>query len=140
MLTEVSAGRMSISDYVRWSATNPAKIWGLYPRKGVVQAGSQADLTLVDLGREWVIDDALLHSRSKVTPWNGRSVRGLPIHTLVRGRFVMRERALVTETRGWGRSVHPLQRLPDAAPRNVDQTMDAIVRSGAAAGHSEKAA
>ena len=140
MLTEVSAGRMSISDYVRWSAANPAKIWGLYPRKGVVQAGSQADLTLVDLGREWVIDDALLHSRSKVTPWNGRCVRGLPIHTLVRGRFVMRERALVTETRGWGRSVHPLQRLPDAAPRNVDQTMDAIVRSGAAAGHSEKAA
>jgi dihydroorotase len=139
MLTEVNAGRMSISDYVRWGAANPAKIWGLYPRKGVVQAGSQADLTLVDLGRESVIDDALLHSRSKVTPWNGRSVRGLPIHTLVRGRFVMRERALVTETRGWGRSVHTLQQLPDAAPCNVDQTMEAIVRGGARA-QSEKAA
>ena len=66
MLTEVNAGRMSISDYVRWSAANPAKIWGLYPRKGVVQAGAQADLALVDLGRESVIDDALLQSRSKV--------------------------------------------------------------------------
>ena len=54
MLTEVNAGRMSISDYVRWSAANPAKIWGLYPRKGVVQAGAQADLALVDLGRESV--------------------------------------------------------------------------------------
>ena len=46
----------------------------------------------------------------------------------------------MTETRGWGRSVHPMQRLPDAAPRNVDQTMDAIVRSGAASAQSEKAA
>src|SRR3954466_1818097 len=46
MLTEVNAGRMSISDYVRWSAAKPAKIWGLYPRKGVVQAGAQADLPL----------------------------------------------------------------------------------------------
>jgi dihydroorotase len=81
----------------------------------------------------------LLQSRSKVTPWNERSVRGLPIHTLVRGRFVMRERALVSETRGWGRSVHTLQRLPDAAPRNVDQTMEAIVRGGDVQVQSEKA-
>jgi dihydroorotase len=139
MLTEVNAGRMSISDYVRWSAANPAKIWGLYPRKGVVQAGAQADLALVDLGRESVIDDALLQSRSKATPWHGRPVRGLPIHTLVRGRFVMRERALVPETRGWGRSVHTLQQLPAAAPRNVEQTMEAIVRGGDRA-QSERAA
>ena len=53
MLTEVNAGRMSICDYVRWSAANPAKIWGLYPRKGVIQAGTDADLALVDLEREW---------------------------------------------------------------------------------------
>src|SRR3954454_9467289 len=94
MLNEVNAGRMSISDYVRWSAANPAKIWGLYPRKGVVQPGAQADLALVDLGRASVIDNALLQSRSKATPWHGRPVRGLPVHTLVRGRFVMRERLL----------------------------------------------
>ena len=53
MLTEVNAGRMSICDYVRRSAANPAKIWGLYPRKGVIQAGADADLAIVDLGREW---------------------------------------------------------------------------------------
>jgi dihydroorotase len=132
MLTEVDAGRASICDYVRWSAANPAKIWGLYPRKGVVQAGSEADLALVDLGRKWTIDDAALQSRSKITPWHGRAVCGLPIHTLVRGRFVMRERGLVAETRGWGRSVHAIQQMPAAAPRNIDQTMDAIVRAGGA--------
>ena len=79
MLTAVDAGRMSIRDYVRWSAFNPARIWGLYPRKGAIQAGSEADLALVDLGRRWTIEDALLQSRSKITPWNGReSVPGYP--------------------------------------------------------------
>src|SRR5712692_5201045 len=128
LLTEVDAGRIDICDYVRWSAANPARIWGLYPRKGAVQVGSDADLAIVDLNRRWTIDDAALQSRSKITPWHGRPVRGLPIHTLVRGRFVMRDRALVSETRGWGRSVHAIQRLPDAAARNVDQAMDAILR------------
>ena len=90
------------------------KIWGLYPRKGVIAAGSDADLALVDLDRSWTIDDAKLQSRSKITPWHGRPVRGLPLHTLVRGRFVMRDRALVADTRGWGRSVHAIQRMPAA--------------------------
>ena len=138
MLTEVNAGRMGICDYVRWSAANPAKIWGLFPRKGVIQAGAEADLALVDLGRAWTIDDAKLQSRSKITPWHGRAVRGLPVHTLVRGRFVMRERELIADTRGWGRSVHTIQHLPPAAPRNADQTMDAIVR--AAGDRSDQAA
>jgi dihydroorotase len=129
MLTEVSAGRMSICDYVRRSAANPAKVWGLYPRKGVIQAGADADLAIVDLGRQWTIDDAKLQSRSKKTPWHGRAVTGQPLHTLVRGRLVMRERALLPETRGWGRSVHTIQRMPEAQPRNADQTMDAIVRA-----------
>jgi dihydroorotase len=103
----------------------------LYPRKGAIQAGTDADLAVVDLTRDWTIDDAKLQSRSKITPWNGRAVTGLPIHTLVRGRFVMRDRALIAGTRGWGRSVLTFQRMPDAAPRNADQTMDAIVRARA---------
>jgi dihydroorotase len=120
---------MGVSDYVRWSAANPAKIWGLYPRKGAVQAGSDADLAIVDLGCRWTIDDAQLQSRSRITPWHGRPVCGLPIHTLVRGRFVMRDRALMAQTRGWGRSVHTIQHLPKPTLRNADQTMDAILRA-----------
>ncbi len=49
MLTEVDRGRMSICDYVRLSAFNPAKIWGLYPRKGAIAPGSDADIAIVDL-------------------------------------------------------------------------------------------
>jgi dihydroorotase len=127
MLTAVNAGRLTICDYVRLSAAAPAKIWGLYPRKGALQPGADADIAIVDLKREWTIDDGKLQSRSKITPWHGWRVKGLPIHTLVRGRFVMRERRLVEDTRGWGRSVHAIQRMPKASPRNTNQTMAAIV-------------
>ncbi len=130
MLTEAAAGRFSVSDYVRWSSFNPAKIWGLYPRKGVIQAGADADIAVVDLAREWTLDDAKLQSLSKVTPFHGRKVKGLPVHTLVRGRFVMKDRALMAETRGWGRSVHAIQNLPPPSLQNTDSTMQAIVRAG----------
>ena len=130
MLTEAAAGRFSVSDYVRWSAFNPAKIWGLYPRKGVIQAGADADIAIVDLDREWSIDDAKLQSISKITPFHGRKVKGLPMHTLVRGRFVMKDRTLVPATRGWGRSVHAIQNLPAPRLNNTDNTMQAIVRAG----------
>lgn len=139
MLTEVATGRYSISDYVRWSAANPAKIWGLYPRKGVIQPGTDADIAVVDLEREWTIDDLKLQSLSKITPFHGRHVTGLPIHTLVRGRFVMKDRALVSGTRGWGRSVHAIQQMPQASPKNTDNTMSAIVRAGTAAGQENAA-
>jgi dihydroorotase len=127
MLTEAAKGRFSICDYVRWSAFNPARAWGLYPHKGVIAPGADADLALVDLIRPWTIDDAKIQSRSKISPWQGREVRGLPIHTLVRGRFVMRDRTLVATARGWGRSVHRIQEMPASALRNADQTMQAIV-------------
>jgi dihydroorotase len=127
MLTEVANGRYSISDYVRWSAANPAKVWGLYPRKGVIAPGADADITVVDLGRAWTIDDAKIQSRAKISPWHGRGVKGLPLHTLVRGRFVMRDRKLMPDARGWGRSVHTIQRMPPPAVRHADETMAAIV-------------
>jgi dihydroorotase len=128
MLTEVARGRYSICDYVRWSAVNPAKIWGLYPKKGAIAPGADADIAIVDLRRAWTIDDARIQSRSKISPWHGRAVTGLPIHTLVRGRFVMRDRTLVAGTRGWGRSVHTIQRMPPAAVRNADATMAATLQ------------
>ena len=130
MLTEINKGRAAITDYVRWSAVNPAKAWGLYGTKGVIQPGAHADLALVDLAREAVIANERLHSRSKLTPWNARPVKGVPVHTLVRGRFVMRDRELVAETRGWGRSVKAAQAMPAPAPRNTDKTMAAIVATG----------
>jgi dihydroorotase len=136
MLTAVSEGRLSISDYVRLSAANPAKIWGLHPRKGTIQPGADADLALVDLAAAWTIDDGRLQSRSKVSPWHGRAVKGLPVHTLVRGRFVMRERTLMEDARGWGRSVHAIQQTPPPVIRNADQTLAAVTRAIATTGET----
>jgi dihydroorotase len=128
MLTAVNAGRMTICDYVRLSAAAPAKIWGLFPRKGAIVPGADADIAIVDLKREWTIADAALQSRSRITPWNGRRVQGLPVHTLVRGRFVMKDRTLMAETRGYGRSVHAIQQTPAPILQNTDRTMKAVVR------------
>jgi len=134
MLTEAARERFSICDYVRWSAANPAKIWGLYPRKGVIAPGADADIAIVDPGRSWTIDDARIQSRAKISPWHGRAVTGLPLHTLVRGRFVMRDRTLVAPTRGWGRSVHAIQHMPPATVRHAGDTMAAIVKAPAPVG------
>jgi dihydroorotase len=123
MLTEVNRGRATLEDYVRWSAENPAKIWGLYPRKGALTVGSDADIAIVDINREWTIDDALIQSRSKISPWQGRKATALPIHTLVRGRFVMKDRVLQENARGSGRSgaCHPADANRRAAQyRNDD--------------------
>lgn len=127
MLTEVANRGASLNDYVRWSAENPAKVWGLYPQKGTLMIGSDADIAIVDVAREWIVDDAQTQSIAKISPWQGRKVKGLPIHTLVRGRFVMRDRVL-QDTKGWGRSVHDIQRMPPAEPRNVAATMSAILK------------
>jgi dihydroorotase len=126
MLTEIAKGRATLQDYVRWSAENPAKIWGLYPRKGTLTVGSDADIAIVDLNRKWTVDDAAIQSTSKISPWHGRAASALPIHTIVRGRFAMKDRILQEDARGTGRSVHAIQQMPTPEPRNADSTMAAI--------------
>jgi dihydroorotase len=128
MLTQVRSGRLLITDYVRLTSTKPAKAFGLYPAKGALLPGSDADITLVDLDRTHTIRAAELNSRSKITPFEGHSVTGLPIHTLVRGRFVMRDRKLVAATKGWGQPVNRIQRMPKPQPRNLDQSLAAVTR------------
>jgi len=139
MLTEVNTGRLSICHYVRVSAFNPARTFGLYPQKGSLQPGADADIAMVDLDRNHTIRDAEIQSRSKISPWDGRRVKGLPVHTLVRGRFVMKDRKLAGDTKGWGRSVHTIQNMPPAAVRNADTTMQAITTQRSA-GRREKIA
>ena len=126
MLTEINRGRASIRDYVRWSAESPAKRFGLYPRKGTLTVGSDADIAIVDMNRRWTIDDARIQSRSKISPWQGWQCTALPIHTIVRGRFAMKNRVLNQQARGTGRSVHAIQRMAAPAPKNTDATMAAI--------------
>ncbi len=126
MLTQVNAGRISLTDYVRLAAVAPAKAFGLYPHKGAIVPGADADIAIVDLKATDVIRAAKLHSRGPITPFEGFAVTGLPIHTLVRGRFVMRDRTLVDNARGHGKSVRRIQQMPTPQPRNVDQTLAVV--------------
>ena len=125
MLTEVNRGRITLNQYVRWTAASPAIAWGLYPRKGVLLPGADADIVIVDMERTERIDQERLHSRSRISPWHGRSVQGVPVCTIVRGAVVMRDGEVVGDP-GWGRPVQ--QRMPPARPRNTDKTSAAISR------------
>jgi dihydroorotase len=129
MLTAVARGEIAITEYVRLSSAAPARAFGLYPRKGALIPGADADLALVDLAASSQVDRALLHSvRARVTPFHGHALKGVPIHTLVRGRFVMRERELVAGARGWGQSVRRIQEMPAPRPRNLAHTTAAILK------------
>lgn len=129
MLNEVAKGRISLEHYVKISAENPAQSFGLWPMKGRIEIGAHADIAVVDMDRTEVIRAAALHSvRARITPFEGVSVTGIPIHTLVRGRFVQRDRTLIEATSGWGRQVTDIQRMPQAKPLNTDQTLAAVLQ------------
>jgi len=95
LLSAVHAGQLTLQDAVRVTSVGPARTWGLFPRKGAVAVGSDADLTLVDLRRDGVIDPARLHGKQPTTPFAGRRTTGAPVATIVRGRIVMRDGRLV---------------------------------------------
>ena len=103
MLTEVAAGRMSLEHYVRISSANPARAFGMWPMKGRLAVGAHADIAVLDMTREEVVQAKRLHSRGKITPFEGRKTVGAPVHTIVRGAFVQRNRALVPDMAGHGR-------------------------------------
>jgi dihydroorotase len=128
MLTEVARGRLTLEHYVRLSAENPAKAFGLWPTKGRIEVGAHADIAVVDLARRETIRAEALHSRGKVTPFDGVEVTGVPVHTLVRGRFVQRDRALVPGTAGHGRQVTDIQAMPAPCVRNADQALAAVLQ------------
>jgi dihydroorotase len=129
MLTLVHQGKLTLEQYVRMAGAAPARAFGLYPRKGVIQPGADADIAVLDLAAEDEIRGADLHSeRSRFTPFEGIRTVGAPIATIVRGRVVMRD-GRVADAAGWGRMEQP--EMPPPAPRNLATTTAAILRLGA---------
>lgn len=91
----VSKGRIDIQRFVALTATNHAKIYGLYPRKGTIAVGSDADLTLWDPHATRTIRHADLHDASDYSPYEGIEVTGWPRTVILRGRVMVRDGALV---------------------------------------------
>ena len=82
------------------ASANPARAFGLYPRKGTIAVGSDADLVVLDPTREHTVSPEVLHSAQDFTPFAGMRVRGWPTHTLLRGRTVFRDGVVLGEPQG----------------------------------------
>ena len=98
----VRAGHLSVADWVRLCAEAPARTFGLWPRKGNLAVGADADVVLWDPARPQSLDAAALHMRTDHSPYAGSVVTGWPALVLSRGRIVARDGAFVGEP-GWGR-------------------------------------
>ncbi len=86
ILTEgVHRRKMHLTQFAALLSSTPAKIAGLWPRKGAIQVGADADLMIVDMEREWVVERGWLQSAHKHSPFVGRPMRGWIEHTLRRG-------------------------------------------------------
>ncbi len=111
----VHAGRFSANRFVELVSTNPAKIFGMYPRKGSLEIGADADVIVLDPAREVEIDHTKLHSAMDYSPYQGTRVRGFPTWTISRGEIIA-ERGQPDAERGRGqlvqRSPVELQLLP----------------------------
>lgn len=99
MLDHVNAGRLTLSRFVDLTSHGPQRIFGM-ARKGRIAVGYDADLTIVDLAARRTITNEWIASRCGWTPYDGRTVTGWPIGTVVRGRRVMWEDEILGEARG----------------------------------------
>lgn len=101
----VGTGRLTPSEFVRVTSTNAAQIFGLYPRKGAVRVGADADLVIWDAQASRTISAATHHQNIDFNVFEGRTVTGLATHTFTRGRLVWVDGDL-RAVRGSGRYLH----------------------------------
>ncbi|MCB0153207.1 MAG: dihydropyrimidinase [Anaerolineae bacterium] len=85
----VNAGRYSANRFVEITATNPAKIFGLYPRKGTIAIGADADIVLWDPNKEHTISAETHHMNTDYNVYEGMTVKGWPVRTMLRGRSIV---------------------------------------------------
>jgi dihydropyrimidinase len=125
----VGKGRIDLSTFVAATATNPAKLFGLHPRKGTIAVGADADIAIWDPEKRVTITNAMLHHRVDYTIYEGMEVRGWPVATLSRGEVVVEDGAIRAEPgrgrflpRGPYEYIRPLNRF--VTPFNpVDRTV-----------------
>lgn len=98
----VNKDRISLERVVEVTSYNPARIFGIYPRKGTIAVGSDADLAIVDMDWERKVTTDMLSSGSDFSIYEGWKLRGWPVRTLVRGRTVM-EDGKVVGSPGYGK-------------------------------------
>jgi len=105
MLSEgVNKGRLSLEKVVEVCCYNPARIYGLAPRKGLISVGSDADLVLLDLKKRVTVKNKELHSQADYCVFEGRNMIGWPVATWLRGQLVAKDNKILGKP-GMGRWV-----------------------------------
>jgi dihydropyrimidinase len=114
----VSKGRLGLQKFVELTATAPAKIYNLHPRKGSIAIGADADIAIWDPSHEVTLSDAIMHDLTGYTPYAGRALRGWPVMVLSRGRVVVADGKRMVEAgsgrflaRSGGEAAKPTGRL-----------------------------
>jgi dihydropyrimidinase len=87
----VAKGKITLRRFTDLCCTNPAKIFGLYPRKGILAPGSDADITIIDPEKTMVLQSDDLHSNADYSAYEGYTVQGWPICTISRGEVIVRD-------------------------------------------------
>jgi len=100
----VSKKRISIKQFVEQTSTNHAKIYGLWPHKGSIDIGFDADIVLWDQNKKTKIHQKNLHHGSDYTPWENFEVTGVPITTITNGRVVFQDQKFIS-TKPFGKFI-----------------------------------
>jgi len=109
LLDHVNAGRMSLERFVDLTSAGPQRIFGI-AGKGRIAKGYDADFTIVDLKKKRKIENSWIASKCGWTPFDGMTTTGWPVATIIRGRTIMRDHALVLG--GQGEAIRFVETLP----------------------------
>ena len=103
LLTEgVHRRELALPELVRMTSAGPARLFGVYPKKGSLQPGADADLTVVDLYAEWTLEPEMLFYQNKYSAYDGLTFKGRVEQTLVRGQTVYQDGKILVES-GYGK-------------------------------------
>ncbi|MEM3703264.1 MAG: dihydroorotase [Candidatus Bathyarchaeia archaeon] len=104
LLNAVNEGWLSLHRLVKVTSENVARIYGIYPKKGKIQVGSDADFVVVDLKKHVKISDENTKMKVGWTPYDGFEAKGYPVMTIVRGEIVM-DNGIIVGKPGYGKFV-----------------------------------
>jgi dihydroorotase (multifunctional complex type) len=100
VLTAVNDGKIDIHRAVEITSAAAAKNFGLYPRKGTIREGADADFAIVDMEQEYTFDQKKMYSKAKWTPYDGMRFRGRVVKTILRGGTTMTDGQVTADCRG----------------------------------------
>ena len=99
----LNKGRLSLSRFVEVTSRNAAIHYGIYPKKGALEIGSDADFTIIDLEKESMVDEEKTYSMAKYNPLHGIKLKGIPVMTIVRGQVVYEDGKGIVGSPGFGK-------------------------------------